>query len=285
MHLVFGTSRYEEEQYTDPPGDPGLFGPGSVTWRVHASPALLLGGVSAVMLQTLHPLTMAGVADHSNWREAPLERLSRTASFVTATTYASTEVAESIIAVVRAVHRRVVGTAPDGRPYDAGDPALLRWVHTAEVASFLRAYRRYELRPLPGWAQDRYMDEMAVVAGRLGAASVPRSRAEVRSYFRAVRPELEGGQPARDTVSALMAPFGSDPVVQAAYTLVVQAAVDLLPGWAKNMLGLRELGALERAALRPAAWALMNGLRAAAGPPPVLRLAEERCQGGARRAA
>lgn len=277
MGRLFGADRFPDEQYTDPPGDPGLFGPASVTWRVHAHPAMLVGGLSAVLLQSLHPLAMAGVAEHSTWRQEPLVRLSRTSSFVVATTYGSTPVAESVIAAVRAVHTRVVGTATDGRPYAAGDPTLLAWVHTAEVRSFLAAYQRYELPPLRGAEADRYLDEMAVVAERLGATEVPRSRAQVATYLDHVRPELAAGQEARDTAAFLMVPPPGDAVLQAAYGVVVQAAIGLLPGWARAMLGLRRLPGLEWAVVRPATWSLLEAIALALGAPPALVQARARC--------
>jgi uncharacterized protein (DUF2236 family) len=123
--------------------DPGLFGPDSVAWRVHADRSMLVGGVRALFLQVLHPLAMAGVAQRSAYREDPLGRLSRTGRFIAATTYGSTAEAEASIAVVRTVHEHVRGTTSDGRPYAATDPALLAWVHNVEVESFLEAYRRY----------------------------------------------------------------------------------------------------------------------------------------------
>ena len=181
--------------FTDPPGDPGLFGPGSMTWRVHGDlPGMLIGGISALFLQSLHPLAMAGVDQHSAYREDPMGRLRRTGDFIGTTTYASTEAAEQACATVRAIHGRVRGTAPDGRPYAASEPDLLRWVHVTEVGSFLRAYQRYSLTPLSSAEADRYLDEVAVVAELLGATDVPRSTVEVRAYLRDVRPELEGGE-------------------------------------------------------------------------------------------
>jgi uncharacterized protein (DUF2236 family) len=122
LQRAFEVARFPQEQYTDPPGDPGLFGPESVTWRVNGDASLVIGGLSALMLQALHPLALAVVFDHSNFKEQPLRRLSRTASFVRATTYASTPVAESVIATVRQMHTRVVGVAPHGVPYRADDP-------------------------------------------------------------------------------------------------------------------------------------------------------------------
>ncbi|MBK5286954.1 MAG: DUF2236 domain-containing protein, partial [Acidimicrobiia bacterium] len=123
--------------------DPGLFGPDSVTWRIHADRSMLIGGLRALLLQVLHPLAMAGVAQHSTYRRDPLGRLARTGRFVAATTYGTTAEAERAITMVTDVHQRVRGVAADGRPYSASDPALLAWVHNVEVDSFLSAYRRY----------------------------------------------------------------------------------------------------------------------------------------------
>ena len=271
----FDVERFPEERYDAPPGDPGLFGPDSVTWRVHADPSLIVGGLSALMLQSLHPLAMAGVADHSDYRERPLARLSRTSSFVAATTYGSTQVAESVIAIVRAVHTRVTGTAPDGRPYSAADPELLRWVHVAEMGSFLRAHRRYHPAPVRGADIDRYFAETAVVAERLGATDVPRSRAEVRAYLRSVRPQLVAGDQAREAMGFLLRPIGSDPVTRAAGQLFVLAAVGLLPEWARRLHAVghpRPVGL----PVRSAVWGLLNTLRMVGGPPPFVAEARRR---------
>lgn len=264
-------------QFTDPPGDPGLFGPGSVTWRVHADPAMVVGGLAALMLQTLHPLAMAGVADHSSYRDDPLGRLGRTASFVTGTTFGSTEVAERLFTLVRGIHRKVRGTAPDGRPYSADDPALLRWVHVTEVSSFLRAHQRFTPFPVRGDQADRYFHEVAVVAERLGADDVPRSRAAVRAYLRDVRPELDAGEQARETARFLATPLPGNPVMTAAHQVVVRAAVDVLPGWAREMLGLQHPDLLSRAVVMPAALLLLGALRFAGGEPQPLVEARRRC--------
>src|SRR5579862_2167185 len=221
VRRAFGADRFPEEQYTEPVGDQGLFGPGSATWVVHGDASMLIGGVSAVILQSLHPLAMAGVADHSDWKQRPFERLSRTSSFVTATTFGATPVVDAIIDTVKAVHTKVVGTAPDGRHYAAGDPDLLRWIHVAEVSSFLAAHRRFGLLPLSPADQDRYYDEVRVVAERLGATRVPRSRAEVAAYFEAVRPELIAGRQAREAVHDLMNPHLRDRGVEAAYHVAI----------------------------------------------------------------
>jgi len=268
------------EQYTDPPGDPGLFGPGSATWRVHADPSMLVGGLAALMLQTLHPLAMAGVEEHSNYREDPLGRLSRTGSFVTGTTYGSTEAAERLIKLVRGIHRKVRGTAPDGRPYSADDPELVTWVHVTEVSSFLRAHQRFTPFPVRGDQADRYFHEMAVIAERLGGERVPRSRAAVRAYFRHVRPELEAGEQALGAIEFLTRPMrgrGANPVTTAAHQVVIQSAIGLLPPWAREMLGLAQPSLVSQAVVLPAAHLLLGGLRFAGGEPLALVEARRRC--------
>ena len=136
--------------YENPPGDAGLFGPDSVCWKVHGDfTSMLIGGISALLLQALHPLALAGVWDHSNFREDLLGRLRRTGQFISATTFGSHADAQRLIDRVRTIHLNVTGHAPDGRPYAASDPDLLTWVHVAEVSSFLKAHLRYLNPSLP----------------------------------------------------------------------------------------------------------------------------------------
>jgi uncharacterized protein (DUF2236 family) len=279
INTTLTTSRLPFEQYTDPPGDPGLFGPGSATWRVHADPSMLLGGLSALLLQTLHPLAMAGVEEHSTYRQDPLGRLSRTGSFVTGTTYGSTETAERMIKLVKAMHRKVRGVAPDGRPYSASDPDLVTWVHCTEVAAFLRAHQRFVPFPVRGEDADRYLHEMAVIAERLGAEEIPRTRVALRAYFRRIRPELEAGEQARDAVGFLTTPMSDPrtPLIGAAHQLVIQAAIGLMPAWGREMLDLRQPALVDWAMVRPATYLLMGTLRFAGGPPLPLLQARRRC--------
>ena len=124
--------------YDRPAGDPGLFGPDSVTWRVHSDfPGMLSGGLCALMLQTLHPLALAGVWDHSNFRTDLVGRLRRTTNFVAGTTYAARGEAQRLIDRVATIHAQVHGSLPDGRSYRADDPDLLTWVHVTESFGFL----------------------------------------------------------------------------------------------------------------------------------------------------
>lgn len=267
------------EQYSDPPGDPGWFGPGSVTWRVHADPSMLVGGIAALLLQALHPPTMAGVADHSNYRDDPLGRLARTGSFVVGTTYGSSEAAERLVRIVKAVHTRVVGTTPEGVPYDANDPDLITWVHATETASFLAAHQRFVPFPVRGEAADRYFHEMAIVAEKLGATWVPRSRVAVRAYFRDMQPQLSYGDQAHDAVRFITTPIGSgsNPMVALSHQALIQAAVGILPPWARELLGFRQPTVVDWAMVRPATHFLMNTMRFAGGTPPPLVEARRRC--------
>jgi uncharacterized protein (DUF2236 family) len=271
--------RLPGEQYSDPPGDPGWFGPGSVTWRVHADPSMLVGGIAALLLQALHPPTMAGVADHSNYREDPLGRLARTGSFVVGTTYGSTEAAERLVRVVRAVHRRVNGTTPEGLAYDATDPDLITWVHTTEVSSFLAAHQRFVPFPVRGEAADRYFHEMAIVAAKLGAEWVPRTRRAVQAYFSAMQPELAYNDQAREAVAFITTPIRSrsNPMVALSHQALIQAAIGILPPWARDLLGFRQPAVVDLAMIRPATHFIMNTMRFAGGTPPPLVEARRRC--------
>src|SRR5471030_3017343 len=175
----------------NPKGDPGLFGPDSVSWQVHGDfSSMLIGGISALMLQALHPLALAGVWDHSNFREDMIGRLRRTSQFIAGTTFGSRKDADWLIEKVRTIHLQIIGTAPDGRPYAASDPDLLTWVHVGEVSSFLGAYLRYLNPSLSATDQDRYYAEVATIAERLGARDVPNSRQAVSDYLEQMRPQL-----------------------------------------------------------------------------------------------
>lgn len=240
-------------------GDPGLFGPDSVTWRVHADGSMLVGGIRSLLVQMLHPLAMAGVAEHSDYRRHPELRLARTAQYVAVTTFGTTEQAEQAFAMVERAHRHVVGTAPDGRPYAASDPHLIAWVHHAEVDSFLRAYRRYGATPLTDADADRYVAEMAIVCERLGGTEPARSVAELDRWMEAVRPELRGNQQSRDAARWLLRaplPLAARP----AYAVLVPAAIGLLPRWMRDELRLPIVDALDPVLVQPAARAMLRTL-------------------------
>ncbi len=239
---------------------------------VHADlPSMLIGGVTALLLQMLHPLAMAGVAEHSGYREDPLGRLRRTAAFVAATTFGTTAEAEAAIAQVQRVHRRVRGTAPDGRPYSADDPELVTFIHVAEVSSFLAAARRYGTVPLTPEQCDDYYEEVAPVAYALGATWAPRSVDEVESYLLRVRPDLHAGPQARAARDWLVRGVARRPTERAVYSLVLAASVGVLPDWARRELGLSLARPLDlfvdSAAVTPLARALSAAVRWMVTPP------------------
>ena len=186
--------------------DLGLFGPDSVTWKVHAHPAMLIGGLRSLLVQALNPLTMAGVAQHSNYKEDSWGRLMRTTDYVMTTTYGPTAEAEKSVKRVKAIHERVKGYDPvTGQNYEANDPELLLWVHCAEVDAFLAAYRAYGPRASDSEA-DRYVAEMARLAELfdIPADAIPRSFADLNDYMEAQ--DLLGTDDARDAMKFILFP-------------------------------------------------------------------------------
>jgi uncharacterized protein (DUF2236 family) len=245
--------------------------PDGVARLVHADlPSMLIGGIGALLLQTLHPLAMAGVAEHSNYQDDPLGRLRRTANFVGTTTFGTVRDAEKAVAQVRRVHRRVTGVAPDGRPYSAGDPELVTFIHTAEVSSFLESSRRFGAHDLSPEQCDQYYDEVAPVALALGAEWVPRSSADVEEYFRRLRPELYATDQARQARDWLRRGVKRRPNERAVFAMLHAAAVSTLPEWARQELDLSTTHPLDllrdTLAVIPASRALSTAMRWAATP-------------------
>jgi uncharacterized protein (DUF2236 family) len=214
----------------------GLFGPGAVAWRVHGDvTSMMVGGISSLLLQMLHPAVLAGVWDHSNFRTDMHGRLRRTARFIAVTTYGGRAEAEAVIARVRHIHDRVGGTLPDGTAYAANDPALLAWVHVTEAVSFLNAWRRYAEPAMPAADQDRYFAEMAQVAEALGAAPVPRDQAAARCLLETYRPQLRTDARTREVRDLVLNAATPDRLGAGLQALANQAAIDLLPDWARRL--------------------------------------------------
>ncbi|WP_025602564.1 oxygenase MpaB family protein [Burkholderia sp. WSM2230] len=266
-HLTTGSGPTLD--YSSPPGDPGLFGPDSVCWKVHADfTSMMTGGISALLLQALHPLALAGVWDHSTFRTDILGRLRRTATFIAGTTYGSRHDALALIERVKRIHLGVSGVAPDGRPYRASEPALLTWVHVAEVSSFMTAHLRYVNPALSVAAQDQYFAETARIAQMLGASDIPRSRAEIDAYLLTMQPKLVASERTREVVRVLKNAPAPSAAMRPAGVLMFNAGVDLLPDWAQAMLGFERHALMRRAVARPGVrlvapvirWALVNGV-------------------------
>lgn len=234
---------------------------GSPITIVHADAATFIGGMRALLLQSLHPLAMAGVADHSGFRGDPWGRLQRTAAFLTTTTFGTTADAQRAIARVRGVHRRVHGTAPDGRPYAADDPDLLRWVHVAETDSFLAAYDKYGAKRLTADQRDEYVAQTAVVARELGATDVPVTVDELRTTLRAYRPDLASTPAARSTARYLLLRPPVPITLRGPYAVMAAAAVGLLPWWARLPLRVPYLPLTEATVVRAGGLAFTEGVR------------------------
>lgn len=227
---------------------------------VHGDAAMFVGGLRALLLQSLHPLAMAGVADHSDYRRDPWGRLQRTADFLAATTYGPADQAVRSCAIVRRVHERVHGVAPDGRPYAATDPHLLLWVHLAELDSFLSAHQRYGEHLLDQRGRDGYVADMAVVASAVGVLDPPTDELGLRQRLAAYRPELRSTPAARDAARFLLLP----PMPLAArppYAVLSAAAVALLPWWARLSLWLPITPVADAVVVKPAGRAIVDVLR------------------------
>jgi len=250
--------------YDHPHGDPGLFGPHSATWRVHSDfPGMLAGGLAALTLQTLHPLALAGVWDHSNFRGDLLGRLRRTTAFVGGTTYAPRAQAEALIEHVRQIHAHITGHGEDGRPYSADDPDLLTWVHVSEACCFLQGYRRYSHIAMPAGAADRYYDEVRRIAETLGARDVPASEREVIEYFRRIQPELAFTERSRVVLGLLGQVRLPVPAASLSRDLFLLAGHALLPDWAVRMLGHTSRQQRQAQLAAHALWSIAPVFRAA----------------------
>ncbi len=221
------------------PADDGLFGPASVTWRVSTDLSRPVAGLRALLIQALHPLAMAGVDQHSDWRQDPVGRLAATSAYLATVSFGDRAAAERAGARVRRIHEYVKGVdTVTGRPYEAGDPALLLWVHAALVDSGVVACRLFGT-PLSPEDGDRYVAEMVVAAQLVGvpADRVPASLAELAAYLTAHRPELRCTPAAAESMAYLLDPAGMEEDVAEIWADIRDAAVTALPDWAREMYG------------------------------------------------
>ncbi|MGW4271704.1 oxygenase MpaB family protein [Streptomyces seoulensis] len=251
----------------DTPG-PRWFGPERPVRRVHGDAAMFIGGLSALLLQSLHPQAMAAVAAHSGFRGDPWGRLQRTSAFLAVTTFGTSDSAYEACARVRAVHERVRGATSDGQPYAASDPHLLGWVHTAEVDSFLRAHQLYGARPLDDEGCDAYVADTARIALALGVRRPPTTRAELAERMADYRGELRVTAEARSTARFLLLHPPVPLLARPPYGAIAAGAVSLLPTWAARALRLPRLPLAEDLCVRPLGTAVTAAIRWAMPPPP-----------------
>jgi hypothetical protein len=297
---VFGEVPYDAERA---PGDPGLHGPGSATWRVIGDPAGIVGGVRGLLVQLLHPLAMAGVADHSAFERDPLGRLRRTAGYVTVTAFGALDEVLEAVTVVRRRHVPVQGHGPDGRPYRAGDPTLLAWVSIALTESFLATDAAYAARPVRGAAADAFVREQSRIAALLdpgldlaGLARDPGARqalragtlplpmiedgtlpvtvAGLRARMEEFVPELELTEQGQRAMAFLRRP-PVEPQLALAYRPIYEGALATVPRDRRRQCGWRADPVWDRAA-RATTFGLINGLRLSAGTAGSLAVAQAR---------
>ena len=229
--------------------------------RVHADASMFVGGLRALLLQSLHPLAMAGVAEHSDYRVDPWGRLQRTSTFLAVTTFGTAGDAQRAVDRVRGIHRRVHGIAPDGRTYRADDPHLLEWVHIAEVDSFLLAYQRYGAAPLDQDGRDAYVEDTAHTAVALGVPDPPRTEAELAERIASYRGELRGTEAAREAARFLLLTPPLPVLARVPYGVLAATSVSMLPAWARMPLRLPYLPPLESTAIRLAGRVLVGAIR------------------------
>lgn len=244
----------------DTPG-PRWFAEDRPIRRVHGDASMFVGGLRALLLQSLHPLAMAGVADHSDYRGDPWGRLARTSTFLAVTTFGTSTDAQRAVDRVRGIHTRVRGTAADGRPYQATDPHLLEWVHIAEVDSFLLAHQLYGAAPLDQPGRDDYIADTARVAMSLGVPDPPRTEQELAERIAAYRPELESSDAARDAARYLLITPPLPLIARAPYAVLAATSVAMLPPWARAPLRLPHFPPAEATVVRGSGRILVGGIR------------------------
>ncbi|NBB50908.1 DUF2236 domain-containing protein [Rhizobium sp. CRIBSB] len=213
-----------------------LFAPDSVAWRVNGDVVtMMIGGVSGLLLQMLHPAVLAGVWDHSDFRGDMHGRLRRTAKFIAITTYDHATAGLAAIDKVNRIHGKLQGVLPDGSPYRVSDPQLLAWVHVTETISFLDSWIRYAEPSMSLADQNTYFAEMARIGEALKADPLPRTRAEAEALIQSYRPLLRADARTHEVAALVMRQTVGTPAVDLAAGIIMQSGMDLLPTWARTM--------------------------------------------------
>ena len=269
FHRVAGPDgARHRDRIHDTPG-PRWFDPASPIGRVHGDASMFVGGIRALLLQSLHPAAMRAVSEHSGYRGDMWGRLARTSRFLAVTTFGTADDAQRAVDAVRAIHDRVTGTLPDGSSYAASDPHLLLWVHVAEVDSFLRAHGASGAAPLAAAGRDTSVAQTAEVARRLGVVDPPTTERELAEVLARFRPELRGTPEAREAVGYVLLRPPLPWVARPAYGVLAAAAVGLMPAWTRVPLRLPWLPVAEQTVVRVLGGAAVGTIRWAMSPPAV----------------
>lgn len=253
----FSHAPYPLQRTLDHEGDPGLLGPGSVSWSVIGDVAAFVGGIRGLLIQAAHPEVVAGIGDHSRYQEDPLGRLSRTSAYVTATTYGAMPEVEAAVGRVRRIHQFVSGVSSRCIPYDASDPGFSAWVHNALTDSFLTAHLTYGGIELSSTEADRFVSEQTRVGALLGTDPMPTTRAELTSWVED-HPEIAPSPEMRDAVAFLANP-PLEPPLRLGYRILRDAALATMPDRLLDILGFEKpIGGMVigRTAVTGLRWAL-----------------------------
>lgn len=268
------------DDFASPQGDAGLFGPDSVAWLVHANfTAMMVGGLSSLIVQSLHPRALAAVWDHSDFRHKLKERLGRTAYFVAATTYGSEAMALKSIQRVNTIHANIRGTDLQGQPYVANEPELIRWVHVVEVTSFLSAYQHLAKQPLSPHACDQYIAEMARVGHLLGAVDLPLTYAATQGELRGFADALRFDARAQEILQVIQA-YPVDLLDKPWMALILKCAFDVMPPWVLALMGQPAACAVQQQVTRLAVQLSAEPVQWMLNQQGVSAMARRRVQGG-----
>ena len=218
------------------PDDPGLFGPESITWKIMGDVSSFIGGIRALLIQAAHPEVAAGVANHSTYRDDPLGRLSRTASYVTATAFGAMPEVEKSIKMVSSAHRPVSGTSSRGEKYSAGNPEMAAWVHNALIDSFLVSYQNFGPFLLKNEEADSYVYEQTNLGNLMKASPLPENAASLSCWL-SENPKVGSSKEGAEAVSFLKKP----PLpffTRIAYKILFNAAVVTMPIELREAIGV-----------------------------------------------
>ena len=236
--------------FLTPPGDRGLFGPESIAWKIHADfISMMIGGISSLIMQALHPQALAGVWDHSSFREDLKGRLGRTAFFIAATTYGSTEMANNMIDKVNRIHTKITGFDEFGKPYAASDPHLLAWVHLTETRSFMSAFENYRREKITLNQKNQYFLEMKSLGERMGAVHIPDNYVNTEKAIKEYIPELHYGDRAKSIIQ-LLEYFPSNLTAKPFIKLISRAGFLNLPDWVYPIIEKSTPSYFERLAIQ-----------------------------------
>lgn len=257
-------------------GDPGLMGPGSVSWQILSDPSSLVGGVRALLKQAAHPRVVQGVIDHSAYETDTVGRLNRTVWFVSATTFGSTREARMAAEIVKRAHRVVNGVTSEGEAYDANDPHLLEWVHLCLVESLLVSYREFGSGVLSEGDEDRFVEEQARAFMLLSESGTARSVRELHARLDAYKDEMRNTVACREAVRFILKP-NLPGVARAPYSVLLAAAIGSLDAHTRVVLCVREVK-IPKAAVRAATSAFLDLWRGVIGEGEASKIARERAR-------